>query len=855
MEQMNGDVPLVTMDQALVVVAWPEGIHHVLALPQDQQSVRQVGQGQNKEPSEHADGTEQQDGHISKFDCKDIRGQIGQRVGEHLESRHKVFHQVEFWERFTHPAYTDLDLIMQDDRLPVNRASLVALSPNLSELLNPSIDALILENVCRQDFLDMVALFYTAEEDVLLTPAVQDLVRLLEVTIFQTSSTFASSLHQKARKPTDTVFVQKSLQHDAFLPGYSGVKKVLESVGLSTSTSDPAHPEQEVKIEEKLKEDRNSKTNYDDKDSDDEFIDDKEASEEEDWSEEDDSPPKKQGKPRGRKTTSSIVKKWNEWAELLVTDDDVSDRGDPQPSLDVVVKDWLKCHHCHQVGYTGMEDLISHLRGVHQCNHQLHHCAFCDLPFTEKSKCIKHEQQGCQNTFHTCYKCGKQCQDRTALLEHLLAEHGVGVRRKCPHCEKSFLTIMPLGMLRWPHVERCLGKGSKVCSRLPLGRHKRVKGGTSGDKECDDCGGTYRDAWKHRRQCTALHHDIKYVCNMCKKGFRRLGAVKKHFKLFEKCKQQKDNQVEYQKLMKYVEKDVKGRTVCQDCGCEYVTRKGPLEHRKNCSAFTQFKCFACNRGMNAMDGFHIHFSKFPACRAAAVNAEIVAEIVARSQKPEFHVCYLCGAQYKAKESIEKHMLSHSETVEYFVCRQQDCGKKFVTQKNLDMHLKNHTMPKVICSICGKQVKQGSMPLHMILHTGKKIECPICGKLFQHKGVLNKHIRTIHDEKKTKSQKEKRKRTGKKSTLRPDDGKEESRLVHQQQPLQTIQVQLEGSESGHTVRVSLPGDLVGQVGQQQSEGLAVVQAGCYPQGPILMPGPIVGGVQQFLTLHQPRYQTQ
>ena len=48
--------------------------------------------------------------------------------------------------------------------------------------------------------------------------------------------------------------------------------------------------------------------------------------------------------------------------------------------------------------------------------------------------------------------------------------------------------------------------------------------------------------------------------------------------------------------------------------------------------------------------------------------------------------------------------------------------------------------------------------------------------------------------------------------------------------------------------------VGQVGQQ-GEGLAVVQAGCYPQGPILMPGPIVGGVQQFLTLHQPRYQNQ
>ena len=146
------------------------------------------------------------------------------------------------------------------------------------------------------------------------------------MTVFQTSSSFASSLHRKASKQTDTVFVQQNLQHDAFLPGYSGVKKVLESVGVTGSTSDLAHQEQDVKIEEKPKEDRNSKEKVDNEHSDDEFIDDKEASEEEFWSEEDDSPPKKQGKSRGRKTTSSMVKKWNEWAELLVNDDDASHR-------------------------------------------------------------------------------------------------------------------------------------------------------------------------------------------------------------------------------------------------------------------------------------------------------------------------------------------------------------------------------------------------------------------------------------------------------------------------------------------------------------------------------------------------
>ena len=121
----------------------------------------------------------------------------------------------------------------------------------------------------------------------MLTPSVQEIVQLLEVScsekkttflkiikcnaslsppqvaIFQASSTFASTLqwHQKATIPSDTVIVQKNLQHDAFLPGYSGVKKVLESVGVNASTSEPAHPEQEVKIEEKVKEDRNSKEN------------------------------------------------------------------------------------------------------------------------------------------------------------------------------------------------------------------------------------------------------------------------------------------------------------------------------------------------------------------------------------------------------------------------------------------------------------------------------------------------------------------------------------------------------------------------------------------------------------------
>ena len=283
-----------------------------------------------------------------------------------------------------------------------------------------------------------------------------------------------------------------------------------------------------------------------------------------------------------------------------------------------------------------------------------------------------------------------------------------------------------------------------------IGRPKGSKS-REGEKVCRECGGSFDDSWKHKRQCPALNRDIKHICHLCRKGFRRLGAVKKHFQLSEKCKYNSSNQQEYAKLIKYADNEVKGRTVCHDCGCDYATRKGSQEHRKNCSAFTQFKCFACNRGINALDGFQIHFSRHPDCREAPANKTILAEMGVRAKKPEYHVCHLCGAQYRTRESIERHMVSHADNLEKFECKHPDCGKIFINTKARDLHLKNHLEPKGICSICGKQVKKGSMPLHMVLHTGKKVECTLCGKMFQHKGVLNKHMKSVHGDQKRKTE--------------------------------------------------------------------------------------------------------
>ena len=150
---------------------------------------------------------------------------------------------------------------------------------------------------------------------------INDFVLFYKVAVFKTSSIFLSTLQKNPSKCTQKVMQRKrSTVHDAFLPGYSGVQKVPQRVDVIASASEHKDSEGDVKLEERLKPDRKLKK----EDSDDDFIDDGEASEEEPSSEEDESPLVK--KSRGRKAASTIVKKWNEWAERLISNEEGSER-------------------------------------------------------------------------------------------------------------------------------------------------------------------------------------------------------------------------------------------------------------------------------------------------------------------------------------------------------------------------------------------------------------------------------------------------------------------------------------------------------------------------------------------------
>ena len=103
----------------MVMVAWPEGVHHVLALPQDRQA-------QQKTLTDKADETipTSQNVHNPEEKLSNEREQDQHEVhGFHLvaKDRDEIFRSAGFWDCFTNSAYTDLILILQDGQISVNR--------------------------------------------------------------------------------------------------------------------------------------------------------------------------------------------------------------------------------------------------------------------------------------------------------------------------------------------------------------------------------------------------------------------------------------------------------------------------------------------------------------------------------------------------------------------------------------------------------------------------------------------------------------------------------------------------------------------------------------------------------------
>ena len=229
------------------------------------------------------------------------------------------------------------------------------------------------------------------------------------------------------------------------------------------------------------------------------------------------------------------------------------------------------------------------------------------------------------------------------------------------------------------------------------------------------------------------------------------------------------------------------------------------------------KCLNCSKDFTSLPIKSVleHFLKKAECRSDERNRDLLSFTQQVSQNYSYY-CEKCGASFKEEDWLERHLATHKEHLEYFDCKQDSCKFKFITELALDLHTSSfHPDAKLECSICKSMVPKGDFKDHVISHA---VQCKQCEKIFAHKGVLNNHILSVHDEKHKRIQRLKQKRFD----------EESSQQRHQMNNMQPHEATVEAGEVPHGLRN--PEQLMNQVGQSSQNQIAVVHPSIIAQPP-------------------------
>ncbi|KIH60815.1 zinc finger, C2H2 type, partial [Ancylostoma duodenale] len=111
-------------------------------------------------------------------------------------------------------------------------------------------------------------------------------------------------------------------------------------------------------------------------------------------------------------------------------------------------------------------------------------------------------------------------------------------------------------------------------------------------------------------------------------------------------------------------------------------------------------------------------------------------------------CPTCGLAVPLPSDLHRHILvKHTERVKSFMCA--ECNKSFYCVTDLVRHTKVHEPPNEVCQTCGARFRwKKQLDKHVLTHSENTLErpylCHICNSTYQTGHGLTRHLSRKHD---------------------------------------------------------------------------------------------------------------
>lgn len=386
-----------------------------------------------------------------------------------------------------------------------------------------------------------------------------------------------------------------------------------------------------------------------------------------------------------------------------------------------------------------------------------------------------------------CDLCGTTVIDDYALTLHqknkcpLFEEHNARRKAQIDTYIKN-LDLPPNIVL--PDIEKIKGKQSTMIPQadgssvfLSKGsNHLEIMNFDPRKEKCELCGKAHMlkkaEVVEHRLKRHFFPHETDVICPGCGKECKTIDEKTAHSHFCPKkhlirvnyclpCDIQYDNYPKYAKHLRrlHAGEGLDKKFMCHFCSVTYDTSRELRIHVIRHKDPRPFKCHHCTEDFKDKGGLETHLirSHFPHEAKYTCNICDPPQIFSSAKPYKGHMnivhlnarerepCPICGIMLR-KSGMDTHVRrqhTEHEFKEKLPC--PTCGKFFVSQNNLKVHMKTH-LPEYQrpfkCRFCERRFNTTRVCTeHERLHTGEKpYKCKTCGKAYARSETLKDHQR-------------------------------------------------------------------------------------------------------------------